>query len=375
MACSASFGMRLARRRSMNLRHLSVVAASSVALVSFSMGCNKNALTTAPVATPAPGLGEIQGRVCGPGGNGWLSAADVWVVKPDTTRNQTETDPDGNFALNNVDVGDQTLFIQKGSFTSQQQVTVVANQITTLAAPACVNSAHVAVVTGDWDSIQNVLSGAGITDVTLYDGVGQAAGGPTVTDLLTNFDTLKAYDIVFFNCGDYDTGDGFSHYPGLLSNPTALNNLRSFVDGGGSLYASDWAYEFVEMAFPDAIDFYGTDTTRNAAAVGKQGPMAATVTDSALAASLGHSSVNLNYNLVQWVVASTAAPGTRVLVQGHAQGLDPATFQAVDVPNAPLAVQFPFGSNGGSVIYTTFHNEQQTTADMDLILKYMVFEL
>ena len=46
-----------------------------------------------------------------------------------------------------------------------------------------------------------------------------------------------------------------------------------------------------------------------------------------------------------------------------------------NVPNAPLAVQFHFGQNGGSVIYTSFHNESQSTQDMDLILSYMVFEL
>src|SRR5688500_17715363 len=149
-----------------SMKNLSVFAAvAALALTA----CNEGRLAGAPIEE---GHGTITGRVCGPSGDIWLADAHVWVVRPDASLNETYTDLDGFFTLENVLAGTQTLFIEKGSFQSQQDVEVIEGQATELAEPTCLdsNSAHVAVVTGDWDSIQEILANAGITDVTLYDG-------------------------------------------------------------------------------------------------------------------------------------------------------------------------------------------------------------
>lgn len=326
--------------------------------------CNEGQLAPSPIEE---GHGTISGRVCGPQGDVWLADAHVWVVRPDSSLNETYTDVDGNFTLENVLAGTQTLFIEKGSFSSQQDVEVTEGEATVLTEQTCIDpaSAHVAVVTGDWDSIEDILTGAGITDITLYDGMNGTS--PTDETLLTDLSLMSGYDIIFLNCGQYPAS--------FFTNPTIINNLRSYVDAGGSLYSSDWAYDFVEIAFPEAVDYYGDDNMRNAGAAGVDGPITASVTDAALAAALGRTSVQLNYDLPQWVVPTGASGASRVLVQGNATAFNMSTFAMEPVADAPLAVQFGFGQNGGSVVYTSFHNEQQATADMNLILTYMIFEL
>ena len=330
-------------------------------------GCNDSELAKEPAATPEPGMGNIEGRVCGPQGDVWLASANVYVVRPDDSKNETFTDLDGYFTLQNVNAGEQTLYIEKGSFSTSVEVDVQDGQTTELPEPACIeaDSVHVAVITGDWDNIEAILADVGITDVTLYDGLNGTS--PSDRDLLGNATLMAEYDIIFINCGQYESF--------FFTDPNYLNNIRGYVDAGGSLYASDWAYDFVEVSFPESIDFDGDDNVRNAAATGESGPLTATVEDPALATALGESSVSLNYDLPQWVIPANAAGNSRVLVRGNASAFNYMTFQTYSVNNAPLAVQFHFGSNGGSVIYTSFHNESQSTADMDLILNYMVFEL
>lgn len=339
----------------------------SILLASFTLllaACNEGQLAPSPIEE---GHGTITGRVCSPQGDVWLADAHVWVTRPDSSLNETWTDLDGWFTLENVAAGMQTLQIEKGSFYSEQQVEVIEGQATELAEPTCLDagSAHVAVVTGDWDSIENILAAAGITDVTLYDGLNGTS--PSDSDLLGNLQEMSQYDIIFLNCGQYPAN--------FFTDANIINNLRAFVDAGGSLYTSDWAYDFVEVAFPESVDFYGDDNMRNAAAAGVDGPISANVTDPALAQALGQSTVSLNYDLPQWVLPIGAAANARILVRGNAEALNMQTFQFESVNDAPLAVQFHIGQNGGSVIYTSFHNEHQATQDMNLILTYMIFEL
>ena len=58
-------------------------------------------------------------------GDLWLAEADVYVVRADDTHNGTLTDLDGNFLLEHVVPGTQTLHIEKGSFSTAQDVEVL----------------------------------------------------------------------------------------------------------------------------------------------------------------------------------------------------------------------------------------------------------
>lgn len=113
---------------------------------------------------------------------------------------------------------------------------------------------------------------------------------------------------------------------------------------------------------------------------------------------LGKTTASVYYNLGIWVVISSEGTGTDVLLtgspevytdywtqsgvssfsprSGHSRifsGTAARTLEAV-----PLAVKFKPVSSGGTVIYTTFHNEAQEsdlTPDAKKILQDFIFTL
>ena len=332
--------------------------------------CNDNQLGPSPTEV---GRGGLSGRVCSPNGANWIFEATVYIPIYDDAGNvvlqpETKTDLDGYFTLTDIPEGTWILHVVKNSFSTEEEIVIVAGEVTVMAEPTCVDpySARVAVVTGLYDRVEDVIQRVGLTDVTMFDGVNDT--GQSATSLLTDLTVMTGFDIIFLNCGMVENG--------LISNPTVINNLRAFVDAGGSLYVSDWAYDYIEIGWPSAIEFWGDDSTPNSAAFGLDGFLTGQIADSALSSVLGGSTVTLNYDLGAWIVTEGVGPGTRVLVSGPAPALDvsnPYNPQVVTVNNAPLMVQFEHGQ--GKVMYTTFHNEAQTTGDMDIILEFMVFEL
>ncbi len=69
---------------------------------------------------------------------------------------------------------------------------------------------------------------------------------------------LESYTAVFINCGGYHEVSGDDH---KLST-SVINALQGYVSGGGALYTSDFAYVFVDQAFPGNITFYGEGEDR-----------------------------------------------------------------------------------------------------------------
>ncbi|HEY4223979.1 MAG TPA: carboxypeptidase-like regulatory domain-containing protein, partial [Myxococcota bacterium] len=211
---------------------------------------------TCEPAPPPPGSGTVSGRVCASDGTTWLAGATVQVTRADGTVTTTTTDGNGAYTLVGVPVGAQTVDITKGSFSTSIQVNVTADQTTVVPDDQCAitnPAVKIAVVTGEYDQVETVLGDLGVnpSNITTYDG----ADVPTQwnTQLLDDFATLSQYDIVFFNCGLDDNPLVVFH------DPTAIANLQQFVQNGGSVYASDWAFSLVETAWPNEIDFVGTD--------------------------------------------------------------------------------------------------------------------
>ena len=166
---------------------------------------------------------------------------------------------------------------------------------------------------------------------------------------------------MFFNCGKGQDDI-------LMSAESAITqNLKTFVESGGSIYASDFAFLYVEWPWPDAIEFFGDDTVVYGPKVGGVGKLTAKVVDPVLAAHLGKDHVQLNFDEGLWAVAESAAADTKVHVSGN------MSSPLATVSNAPLLLTHKPGT--GKVLYTSFHNEAQVTADMEAILQYLVFEL
>lgn len=317
---------------------------------------------------PPEGAGSVEGRVCAPDGTTWLSDATVYVEDEAGTRiAQDTTDTDGAYTLTGVPAGAQVVHIEKGSFSSTVDVVVPEGGVYTVPEAECSLEApdvEVAVVTGDWDRVQDVLANIGVdaANITIYEGAGDWAG-----ELLGNFELLSTYDIVFLNCGLSDSGFRVSNE--AFVNVAARDNLRQFVQNGGSVYASDWAYAVVERAWSDSVDFVGDD---NGLGASKQGATSTaipgTIVDAQLAAAMGDADIELHYPLPSWVPMEAVAQGVTVYISGAAPLNDGTTR-----PDVPHTVGFNVGA--GRVIYTSFHQEPGISLEQERVLELLMFEL
>ena len=311
---------------------------------------------------PPEGSGTIEGRVCAPDGQTWLADATVYVVRADGTRAEDTSDGEGRYAVTGVPAGEQTVIVQKGSFTTSFTVTVTEGQTTTIPDAQCAldpPDIRVAVVTGSWDSVEDVLDDVGVdpANITIYNG----NSGSWVSELLDDYTVLSQYDIVFFNCGVFDFGFSFE--------TQAIANLQQFVANGGSVYASDQAYDIVEKAWPGSIDFYGSDTMSGKAEYGQSAQdLTGQIVDSGLAGSLASTTIELHYPLVYWAVIQDVAMNVTVYIRADAPLMDGTTLA-----NVPHTVRFLGGQ--GRVLYTSFHQEANISEQMEQALRILMFEL
>lgn len=196
---------------------------------------------------------------------------------------------------------------------------------------------------------------------------------------LNNLEKLKQYSAIYINCSG-----------GIESvSEEAAAAVRQYVEEGGFVYASDFAEALIAKAFPGKISFYNEGGY--GAKVGNAGEVTAKVTDAGLAAALGTNSIKVNFDLGAWVVM-TGTSG-RVYMRGPApiidysnmtnlgdlSGIDFSNPQSIEelqskfqtsktLEDVPYVVSFSHGR--GEVLYTSFHNEAQTTADVSKVLNW-----
>ena len=301
--------------------------------------------------------GDVTGRICSPSEASYVVGARVWVELGDGQLLETTTDGDGFFTLRDVPVGTQQVNVQKGSFYTSFDVMITEGVMTELAEEECLrDDLAIAVVTGDYDHIESLLRDLAIE----YD----AYSDPNA--LLRNPSRLSGYDIVFFNCGMDDSWTYSSNQVG--------NNVRDYIASGGSIYTSDWAYYVVEAGLPEMVTFVGPDTTPGAAYAGMSGTVTAEVLSPNLKALLGKNTAQINYDLDYWAVADRIDQGTPLL-RATVDYLDPSDPWGLTIASkkSPLAIVMEHGN--GKALYTSFHNEQQITGDMLLILEDIILSL
>jgi len=341
-----------------------------------------DASSDAPVGAPCDqvcGLGDITGRVCAPDSKTYVTNAKVWVdalgCDGQPVHIETSSGYDGTYTLKHVPCGTWQVHIQKGSFTHYLQAQVETGKVSDLSNQGikmCLGAtaARLCVITGDWDAIEQTVSSLGFQYklYELYTGGFQDPtweGAPAV-GLLTDLATMQAEcDVLLIDCGK-------AHCEMVKSEPSIPWNLRDFVEAGGSLYASDFAYCYGEYAFPEQVDFHGDDA--QCGQYDSSGPIKmdgnqtieATVLDPDLVAYLGKSTFPAKFGLGPLVSVDGAG-----LALAHVEGYV-KKFDAVQ----PFVLSYkPFGEGGGTVLYTNFHNDEQVSADMAVILNYMVFSL
>lgn len=171
-------------------------------------------------------------------------------------------------------------------------------------------------------------------------------------DLLNNPRMLDPYDVLFLTCAP--------------KGQELRDLLVQFVSRGGTLYAADWRYDAVASAFPDLLDA----TSR---AEGTKQEIVADVVDPSLREVLGRQTIPLRFDLPRWKTAAFRGPRVTTLIQGRYQKQQ-YLQDLVGVPaTAPLLVKMAIGK--GTVIFTSFHAEQQNEELEKKLLQYLVFSL
>jgi hypothetical protein len=298
------------------------------------------------IAAAGTACGDIQGRICGLGGSGPVAGARVTVQTPRGPVNAT-TDARGDYVLTCVPAGNASVIATSGSWSTTFNATVVDGQVTQLAGQQCLNpqSARVAVVYGQYDQIEDILRRLNVP----YDYFDEMDQGQLILDR----QTLLTYDVVFLNCGFADS---------MVYAGAGLQNLRDFVAQGGSLYASDWAYDAVEVVWPNAVDFHGDDTIRDAAQNAGNFSNLVDVVEPTLRTALGgRQQVRIDSCCT---AIDAAGPGTTEFLAGD---------RLRNGTRHPFFVEFTPATGAGRVMYTDFHNTGQQ--DIEAIFRWLISRL
>lgn len=256
-----------------------------------------------------------------------------------------------------------------------------------------------ALVMGDFDTVEQLIQEiANDTTVEIelhsYDGYidgphwesnfGEDEPRPSlqVEDLVRADVTegLDQFQTTFFSCGMRGVGDhvynGVGEDNHLVLDATAVANVQDAARRGNALYFSDWTYDLLEAAWPDAVDWIGEEGELDAAQRGLPGEVSARVVSAELAEAMAvpeGSEIELVFNQGGWAVPEAVGDGVEVLVEGTVQWDDPDGGSAPITGTVPLVLAFPAGD--GKVVFTAFHNEAQVTDDARDVLRYELGQL
>ncbi|HLR17846.1 MAG TPA: hypothetical protein VK099_08250 [Alcanivoracaceae bacterium] len=309
------------------------------------------------------------------------------------------TDAEGNFDLA-VDEGLELKELKavKGKFKITVPITEELD-LGTISLPTDGDGVpRMAVVQGSYDNIENVLAKTGYGEV---DDDGQLKEGTAAFDIYPSGDMhdlftvdneilkLFSYDIVFVNCG-------VNEFNASPQSEEISSALREYVANGGQLYVTDQAYDYVEQAFPEYIDFYGSDDTpinepevMNLAQVGQTKPNTyGEVLDPILLGALKNMNCGesvcieeesdalfaIQGMLGAWAVMLAPHDGKEDDVKVWVQGEMDYASETDEL--RPLTVSFKHGK--GKVIYTSYHtdnsNNSKELLPQERVLQFLVFE-
>lgn len=324
---------------------------------------------------------RVTGRVCtSETPVGWLPDARVTaqLLNPDGTlaspavhEAQDEyTDADGRYELFLQPQGKWKVQVQKGNFLSQTTVDCVVNEVKDIPeGTQCVSASQCRflVAQGIFDRVESVLARVGVpaNRIDVVNGNPPNLNDDWAFQAFGTATSLDGYCGVFFNCGIDE-----SAFAGPRQNPVVLDHLRAFVERGGTIYASDQSYDVVEALYPGKVDWFRNDALASDAEYGLPGEITANVTEDGLRTYLqstqpGQNSVTIKFNYQSWAIMQTLDPDVQVYLRAPVQACadGEACGSSVTLPDTPLTVRYPVGSQGGQVIFTSFHVEAMSVDD------------
>lgn len=251
----------------------------------------------------------------------------------------------------------------------------------------------IAVVTGSFDHIEEVLYNIGLVDTATGEPLFDIIDGSDVMDrhaahghghstnvanrnnpmlnpnvdfgfgeFIENPDLLANYDIIFLNCGLNESKTAFS------------NNLTDYVNNGGLLYATDYAFKYLNDITADGTQYisfqepyYGGDSLVTEAQIFNQDLLDWILLNFDL--DIPNGTVIIDEFLYAWQAVDTYDSET---VLPWLYG--PVVYYGV-AEDKYLAYTFLHGDGG--VLYSSFHTENNTpdATTVERLMQYMVFEL
>ncbi|MBC2845206.1 carboxypeptidase-like regulatory domain-containing protein [Winogradskyella flava] len=356
------------------------------------VACSKDQSDNSPEANYG-----ISGKFVTPNGTDAVSKAHVKLYKNNDLIQESLTDSEGNFSLDGLTKDDYELTISKGAFRTS--TTVDLNDLIdaftfNFDSIPIAELPNIAVVTGSFDHIEEVLYNIGlvnpITQEPLFDiidGHDTMDRNPDTShrrhhdmanrtfnpmlqpnvdfgfgDLIESPTLLSNYDIIFLNCGLSESKVEFG------------NNLTAYVSNGGLLYATDWAYSYLDditAGGTNYLSFY--DPYRSGSSLSTEAEI-------------------LNQDLIDWISLNFGIdiPNGNVTINEFLGG-----WQVVDSFDNTTVIPWLYGPveydgiseskylaytflhGDGGVMYSSFHTENNTSdaTTVERLMQYMVFEL
>jgi len=254
---------------------------------------------------------------------------------------------------------------------------------------------RVGVAAGDFDDVAAPLKRGDIAH-DVYEGlISTATWDETFTsgsvalkveDLFissTGAGAMGQYQAVFVASGTRGFGarqyNGLDPDDSLVQDTRVADNVRRYVSRGNTLLVTDWAYELIETAWPDAIDWVGPEPSQvdgswidlDGAQRGQITRITASVVDPTLADALGGSTMAVDFPYSNYAVIDAVGANTTVYVTGDVSYRPDLTADPIALTDVPLLVGFtPPG--GGTVLFSAFHLDAQNPALVDQLITTLV---
>lgn len=316
----------------------------------------------------------LSGRVCDPARNTWLAGATVYTNVIDDNgklvdTRQSVTDEAGRWTIDGLYAGlVYTVYVQYGN-TTLDMFDVTLTPDMRLDDPPCGGGGggKIAVVTGEYDDLADVLENLGYGDIDVVNGI----TGEEIVQFFSEKEHLDTYDVVLIDGGSieedvfYDT-DGSDEATHRVWD--VRDAIRGYVGNGGKLICTDWAYDVVEQTWPNKIDFFGDDDIPEVAQQGKDGKVDADVVDDKMAENIGTDEVRVKFGIDVWPIMESADESVDVYLSGTAPYINGMTSGEVD--DAPLLVGFHQGD--GQVYYSSFIFADNQDGEMAEIVKNII---
>lgn len=304
--------------------------------------------------SPQCGVGQILGQACATN-EAALPSAQVNLIGLDCDGNpfemDTVTDGNGLFSFDNVPSGRHEILVSSGSFFSEERIDVnpgVTTDLTSDSTKLCVSGdVNIMIINGSFDNVPAILDGLDLD----YDVI---TTGADASYFFSDPTELAQYDIIFIEC---------AFTPSSLTGDLTLmmNNLRSWVESGKSLYVSDFSHPFVSQTFPNIATFPTTFPSQSATA---------DVVSTPMQTLLNANTIDILFNTVFYRI-DNVTPEAVV----HFRGPLVASGGAV-TPDVPMMISYTEPINGGTVLFMSFHNRPESLGpDMAAVFDFMIFQL